>query len=46
MWHISLLKRNKFKEAKVPKKYGALGTGFTYAPVLLFELYLAINVSN
>ena len=31
------------KEVKVPKSRGALRTGFTYAPVLLFELYLAIN---
>ena len=26
--------RNMFKEVKVPKSRGALGTGFTYAPVL------------
>ena len=41
-----LLKRNMFKEVNVPKSRGALGTGFTYAPVLLFELYLAINNSS
>ena len=35
--------RNTFKDVHVPKSRGALGTGFTYAPVLLFELYLAIN---
>ena len=38
--------RNMFKEVKVPKSRGALGTGFTHAPVLLFELYLAINNSS
>ena len=32
-----------FKEVHVMKSRGALGTGFTCAPVLLFELYLAIN---
>ena len=32
-----------FKEVKVIKSRGALGTGFTYAPELLFELYLAIK---
>ena len=37
-----LLTRNMFKEAHVIKSRGALGTGFTYAPVLLFELYLAM----
>ena len=34
---------NMFKEVQFPQSRGALGTGFTYAPVLLFELYLAIN---
>ena len=29
-----LSKRNMFKEVHVPKSRGALGTGFTYAPVL------------
>ena len=38
--------RNMFKEAHVIKSRGALGTGFTYAPVLLFELYPAINNSS
>ena len=39
--------KNMFEEVKVIKSRGALGTEFTYAPVLLFELYLAINnVSN
>ena len=32
---------NIFKDAKVPKSRGALGTGFTYAPILLFELYVS-----
>ena len=47
-FHINMvfLTRNMFKEIKVPKSRGALGTGFTYAPVLLFELYLAINNSS
>ena len=31
------------KEVHVIKSRGALGTGFTCAPVLLSELYLAIN---
>ena len=35
--------RNSCKHAHVPKSLGALGTGFTTAPVLLFELYPAIN---
>ena len=39
-----LLTRNMFKEAHVIKSRGALGTGFTYAPVLLFELYLAMAI--
>ena len=44
-FHINrvLSTRNMFKEVHVIKSRGALGTGFTYAPVLLFELYLAIN---
>ena len=29
--------RNTSKEVKVPKSRGALGTGFTYAPVLCFK---------
>ena len=48
-FHINMVlsKRNMFKEFDVIKSRGALGTGVTYAPVLLFELYLAINnVSN
>ena len=45
-FHIKLVlpTRNVCKEVHVIKSRGALGTGFTYAPVLLFELYLAINV--
>ena len=44
-FHINLVlsTRNMFKEVNVIKSRGALGTGFTYAPVLLFELYLAIS---
>ena len=38
--------RNVFTEVNVIKSRGALGTGFSYAPVLLFELYLAINNSS
>ena len=38
-----LLTRNMFKQAHVPNKLGRFGTGFPIAPVLLFELYLAIN---
>ena len=34
------------KEVEIIKSRGALGTGFTYAPVLLFELHLAINNSS
>ena len=47
-FHIDkvLLSRNVFKQAHVIKIRGALGTGFTYAPVSLFELYLAINNSS
>ena len=47
-FHVNmvLLTRNMFKEAHVIKSRGALGTGFTYAPVLLFELNLAINNSS
>ena len=41
-----IINRNMFKEVHVIKSRGALGTGFTYAPVLLFELYLAINNSS
>ena len=33
---------NMCKEVQVIKSRGALGTRFTYAPVLLFELYLAM----
>ena len=32
------------QRVKVPKSPGALGTGFTYAPVVLFELYLAMAI--
>ena len=44
-FHINMVlsTRNMFKEVEVTKSRGALGTGFTYAPALLFELYLAIN---
>ena len=35
--NMSLSTRNMFKEVKVPKSRGALGTGFTYAPVLCFK---------
>ena len=47
-FHINLVfsMRNMFKEVNVIKSRGALGTGFTYAPVLLFELYLAVNNSS
>ena len=45
-FNMVLLTRNMFKEVHVIKSRGALGTGFTYAPVLLFELYLAINNSS
>ena len=47
-FHINTVssKRNMLKEEHVSKSRGALGTGFTYAPVLLFELYLAINNSS
>ena len=34
--------RIMFKEAHIPKSRGASGTGFTQAPISLFELYLAI----
>ena len=39
-FHINMVlsTRNMFKDAHVIKSRGALGTGFTYAPVLLFEL--------
>ena len=32
--NMVLLTRNMFKEVKVPKSRGALGTGFTYVPIL------------
>ena len=38
--------RNSYKQAHVIKNRGALGTALTNAPVLLFELYLAINNSS
>ena len=44
--NIVLSTRNMFKEAHVIKSRGALGTGFPRAPVLLFELYLAMNHSS
>ena len=39
-FHINMVlsARNMFKEVKLIKSRGALRTGFTYAPVLLFEL--------
>ena len=47
MWHLFIstgfYQRAIFKQVKVPKSRGALGMGFTYAPVLLLELYLAKN---
>ena len=36
---------NLYKQAHVLNKLGRFGTGVTLAPVLLFELYLAINQS-
>ena len=47
-FHIGMIlsTRNMFKGVKVIRSRGALGTGFTCAPVLLFELYLAINNSK
>ena len=44
--NISLSTKILLEEAHGIKSRGALGTGFTYAPVLLFELYLAINHSS
>ena len=41
-----LFTTDMFKDVRRPKNHGALGTGFTYALVLLFELYLAINNSS
>ena len=41
---MALSTRNIFKEVHVTKSRGALGTGFTYAPVLLFERYLAMAI--
>ena len=47
-FHVNevLFTRNMFKEAHVIKSRGALGTGFTYAPVLLSELYLAMAIAR
>ena len=47
-FHIMMVSFNKnmFKQAHVINKLGRYGTGVPLAPVLLFELYLAINVAN
>ena len=47
-YHINrvLLTRNMFQQAHVPNKLGRFGAGFPIAPVLLFELYLAISHSS
>ena len=39
-----LLTINSYKQAEIIKSRGALGTGFATAPVLLFELYLAMAI--
>ena len=41
-----LLKRNRFKQARVINKLCRFGTGVALAPVLLFEVYPAINYSS
>ena len=40
--NVVLLIRNMFKQAHVINKHGRSGTGVPLAPVLLFELYLAM----
>ena len=44
-FHIMMVlsTKNMFKEGQVIKSRGSFGTGFTYAPVSLFELYPAIG---
>ena len=42
---VSIIK-NIIKQAHVPNKLGRYGTGVPLAPVLLFELYLAIKHSS
>ena len=41
-----LLTKNIYKQANDTKKLGALGTGFTTAPVLLFELHAAMDYGS
>ena len=47
-FHIMMvsINRNMFKQARVINKLGRFGTGVPLAPVLLFELFLAINNSS
>ena len=47
-FHINMVlsTRNMFKEANVMQSCGALGTRNSDAPVLLFELYLAMGKSG
>ena len=47
-FHIMLvfITENISKQAKVTKKLGRFETGIPFAPVLLFELYLAIIYSS
>ena len=48
LFHIMMVvfTKNISKHVNVTKKLGRLGTGIPIAPVLLFELYLAINYSS
>ena len=43
---IDFIMRNISKQAHVINKLGRFGTAVALAPVLLFELYLAINYSS
>ena len=43
---VGFVKRSVSKQTHVIKLLGALRTDFTYAPVLLFELYPARNHSS
>ena len=43
---MGYITKNISKQAHVINKLGRLGMGVPLAPVLLFELYLAINNGN
>ena len=43
---MGLIIKTVSKQVHVINKLGRLGTGVPLAPVLLFELYLAINCSS